>query len=97
MTICEVCKQRPSAKSSVIREQYYSALCLQCYEQLVSGQTVSSGHADWERGRDFEDHESDIIQPTNRDGSISTEFTRLYPDTAKKIFSQDEINKAMRA
>lgn len=95
-TICQVCNKRPSLKSSVIADVYYSAICAQCYEQLVSGQEVSSGHADWERGRDFEEHEADTRQPFNN-GKLDPTFAKLYPDTARKIASQDEINEALRS
>lgn len=96
MTQCQVCKQRPGVKSSVINDAYYCSICEPCYEQLVSGHEISSGHAEWERGRDFEDHEADVRQPFNN-GKLDPEFVKLYPDTAHKIASPDEIAKALRS
>lgn len=62
----------------------------------MANSKVSSGHAEWERGRDLEDHQFDLAQPYNSDGSINVDFARVYPDKAKAIFSDDELNKAMR-
>jgi hypothetical protein len=96
MNKCQVCKQREGSKSSVIADTYYPAICDICYDRLLTGQTTSSGHADWMRGRDFEEHEADTRQPFNN-GKLDSTFAKLYPDTARKIASQDEINEALRS
>lgn len=95
--ICSVCKQQESSRSAIIKGTYYSNICDPCYDRLLAGNTVSSGYADYERGRDAEEHEADIMQPLGPGGIPSSEFIRLYPDTAKKVFSQEEINRAIRS
>lgn len=96
MVKCEVCNRRDSERSSIVRGKYYSTLCTPCYESLLQDNAVSSGHADYERGRDAEEHEADIRQPMTN-GIPDAEFIRLYPDTAKKIFSTEEIHRAIRS
>lgn len=97
MDSCQVCNVNQATKSAIIKATYYSAICEFCYEHLLIGNTVSSGHADYERGRDAEEHEADIMQPLGPGGIPSAEFIKLYPDTAKKVFSTEEINRAIRS
>lgn len=96
MAKCSVCKQREGSKSAIVKGSYYSKICGQCYEDLLADNTVSTGHADYERGRDTEEHEADIRQPWNN-GKLDSEFVRLYPETAKKIATPEEINRAIRS
>jgi hypothetical protein len=55
---------------------------------------VSSGDARWQRTIDAEDHEAEIQQPWNADGSINTRFAKLYPTQAAALFSEKEIRDA---
>lgn len=55
---------------------------------------MSSGHARWNRSIDTEDHEHEIQQPYNADGSINTKFAKLYPMQAGKLFTPEEIRRA---
>ena len=56
---------------------------------------VSSGDARWQRTIDLENHEADIQQPYNADGSINVRFARLYPKQAAALFSKEQLRKAM--
>lgn len=85
------------SKSAIINGVYYKAICEACYSDLTTGQSVSSGHADYDRGRDAEEHEADIMQPLGPGGIPSAEFIKLYPDTAKKVFTPEEIARAIRS
>lgn len=93
---CEVCFLSNDTRGAIVYDFYYKAICNQCYERLLSINTVSSGHADYERGRDAEEHERDILQPQGANG-ISKEFIEQYPETARKIFSSEEIHRAIRS
>lgn len=93
---CELCKTRNGTKSAIVRGRYHRQICGLCYEDLLADNMVSSGHADYERGRDAEEHERDILQPMG-EGGISREFIEQYPEAAKKVFSQEEINRAIRS
>lgn len=55
---------------------------------------VSSGAAEWDRVIDAQDHESDIQQPYNADGSINARFAKLYPRQAAALFTPEQIRDA---
>lgn len=92
---CELCDM-PAVKSSIIGDIYYKSLCLADYDRLIVDESTSSGEAAYNRDRDFEDHEADVRQPY-AGGKADFEFMRLYRDTAKKMFTDDEIQAAERS
>lgn len=96
MPKCEVCRKLRETKGSIIGDIYYRHICASCYDRLVEGQEVSSGQAAYNRDRDFEDHEADVRQPLTN-GKADFEFTRLYPEVAKKMFTDEEIREAERS
>lgn len=96
MAKCELCDNE-GVKSAIIREFYYKSLCFADYDFLVKNEAVSSGQAEYNRGRDHEDHLADVIQPYNGDGSISQEFLKLYPEQSAKMFSREQIDHAERS
>lgn len=89
--LCEICKTNSSDCAAVIKGVYYKNLCFFC---KMSGNAVSSGHAVWSRGIDLQDHEADIQQPWNADGTINTRFVKLYPKQAKHLFTEEQIRNA---
>lgn len=94
--ICEVCKKRPSTGSAIINEIYYRSLCRTCKATITeSASHVSSGAADYDRGRDAEEHEADYIQPFPGN-KPSSEFIHLYPEQAKAMMTPEEIDRATR-
>jgi hypothetical protein len=93
---CELCGN-PASKSSIIGEFYYRHICLNCYAELTKAGSISSGHAHYARKQDQVEHEADIMQPYNGDGSISAEFIHLYPERAREMWSQDEMDQATRS
>lgn len=93
--ICELCDM-PAIKSSIIGDIYYRHLCMACYDRLMTPHKPSSGEAAYNRGRDLEEHEADIMQPM-AGGKLSPEFVHLYPEQARKMFSDDEIDQATRS
>lgn len=94
MSKCSVCKTNPSELSAVVSGVFYKDLCRDCKALLHKGQSPSSGHARWERSIDAEDHEGDIQQPYNADGTINVKFAKLYPKQAKELFSEEQIRNA---
>ena len=78
----------------MIANKYYARLCNNCKRILSSPAAVSSGHARWQRSIDLEDHEADIQQPYNADGTPNGRFARMYPDKARMLFTEDELRKA---
>lgn len=76
--------------SAVVNGHYYRQICKGCLGKTDDG--ISGGAASFERRRDFEDAAIDTVQPYDANGANS-EFLRLYPDAAKKVFSPDVIDK----
>lgn len=91
--LCELCQKNKSSCSAVIDGQYYRGVCSACKTAKL---VISSGHARWERSIDIEDHEHEIQQPYNADGSINTLFAKLYPVQAKALFTEDKMRDANR-
>jgi hypothetical protein len=46
---------------------------------------------------DIEDHQMDVQQPHNSDGSPNVSFIKAYPKQASAIFSDDDIKKTLRS
>lgn len=92
---CEVCKRTVPTKGSIIGDIYYRHICSTCYSDLMEYEKLSSGEAEYNRGRDAEEHEADYRQPYT-DGEIDPEFVRLYPERAKQMWTAEEIDRALR-
>ena len=91
--LCEICHKSSGNFSAILGDIYYRNICLSCKSANMK---ISSGHARWSRSIDVEDHEADIQQPWNADGTINTRFAQLYPEQAKAVFTAEELDKAMR-
>lgn len=92
--ICQNCGERAGNLSTINKQKYWSRLCRDCFAE-ISGDVkkASSGHANYNRRRDAEDHQWEIVQPYTSDGKPSRDFIGLYPDRAKSLFSEDELRK----
>lgn len=93
MEKCDICLENEATVSAIVESVYYKNVCDSCN----SNGGVSSGHARWLRSLDAEDNEAFIQQPYNSDGTINTRFAKLYPKQAAAVFTQDELDKAMRS
>jgi len=91
VTLCERCLRNPSTGSAILSGRYFRDICKDCVSLSV---IVSSGDARWQRTIDAEDHEADIQQPWNSDGTINTRFAKLYPKQAAALFTEKEIRDA---
>lgn len=49
--------------------------------ELIKGKT--SVNKQWDHDRQREDHQADIVQMYDRDGTVNREFVELYPEVAK--------------
>jgi hypothetical protein len=93
--ICESCKQeRLNIKTAVVNGKYYKAICANCLGDSVDD--VSSNAAGYERRRGYEDNAQDTIQPYDPNGKPRSEFFRLYPEAAEKVFSKEELEQVRR-
>lgn len=86
--LCDSCQSKPGIRNGVL-EGKFGFYCSPC----LSGQTSSGQSAQWLRDRDSEDHREDLVQPWHPDGSANSEFYRLYPDEAKEMFSEEELEE----
>lgn len=93
MAKCSKCTKRDATAAGIVKGVYYKDICQSC---LNEQNVVSSGHARWSRSIDAEDHEADIQQPWNADGTINTRFAKLYPRQAKAVFTPEELDRANR-
>jgi len=89
--LCDLCGLSSSnTKSAVIRGEYgqYCKHCIAGYNRATN-----SGHAQYSRDRDREDHARDMIQPWRSNGKPNRDFIREYPEEAKSMFSEKELNE----
>lgn len=87
--ICDSCTLDKQHLHGAIINGKYGQYCSECL-QKVSRQ-ASAGSAQYSRDRDRDDHQVDMLQPWDGRGKPSTEFIRHYPDEAKDIFTQEEL------
>lgn len=94
-TNCGSCKRDVlNTKAAVVNGVYYKAICARCLGDVEDD--VSSNAAGFDRRRGYEEHAEDTIQPYDANGKPRSEFLRLYPDTAQKMFSDSEIEDLKR-
>lgn len=94
MAKCEICSENNGSVSAVIDGEYYKHVCSVCKGR--SGQ-VSSGHARWARDMDIQDHEFDLAQPYNADGTPNATFIKAYPEQSAAVFTKEQMDKAIRS
>lgn len=90
---CTRCDRNLATTSIVAGDVYFKDICRVC-KAVLAPVKVNSGHARWARDIDIMDHEADIQQPYNSDGSINVKFARLYPRQANALFTVDQLRKA---
>lgn len=90
---CEVCGDETVIIGAVVNGKYYRCICHKC---LSKSRQISSGHADWQRGRDLEDHLFELLQPYNADGTRNADFIKAYPTQASAIFTKKEMDDTLR-
>jgi hypothetical protein len=92
---CQSCnKQVSNYRTAVVNGTYYKVICARCLGDTHDD--ISSNAAGFERRRGYEDNAQDTIQPYDANGQPRSEFARLYPDTAKKVFTDDELQQVKR-
>jgi len=91
--LCELCEKNKSSVSAILNGTYYKNLCTDC---KLSNNKVSSGHATWERSIDVEDSQFDIMQPWGSNGKPNPDFIKAYPEQSAAVFTQEEMEKALR-
>lgn len=90
--ICDSCgKRKANTITAMVNGVYYPHVCRNC----LGGDDTSSNAAGFDRRRQYEDNAQDTIQPYDAAGP-NPEFLRLYPDTAKKVFSPEIIKELKR-
>lgn len=64
-------------------------------QDMVPGQTTSWKQSDHDRQR--RDHQAELVQPWNNDGTVNDEFVSLYPEESKHVYkfipTDEQISK----
>jgi hypothetical protein len=81
--------------SAYINSKYYPAITRSELNALQTDSQFSSGHQGFDRRRQYEDLAQDTVQPYDAKGPNS-EFYRLYPKQAEKVFTKEEIEEVKR-
>lgn len=91
---CDNHPDRPAAQTGVIGGKF-GHYCRQCVIDATRAATANS--AAWLRDRDREDHREDMIQPKDpKTGKINPEFVRSYPEQSAEMFTQEDMQQALR-
>lgn len=89
---CESCHQtKPNMVAALVNGTYYRQVCQRCLHG--SDDELSSNAAGFDRRRQYEDNAQDTIQPYDANGKPRSEFFRLYPQAASKVFTPSEIEQ----
>lgn len=78
--------------SAYINGKYYPSITRQELLALQSESSPTSGAASFDRRRGYEDHADETVQPYTASGP-NTEFFRLYPRQAAKIYQPEVIER----
>lgn len=81
--------------STIVGGKYYPNITKAELAILQGDHAFSYGAQSNERRRGYEDMAQDTVQPYNAKGPNS-EFYRLYPRQAAKVFTKDEIEQVKR-
>lgn len=92
---CDYCNNSTPTISALVNGKYISNICRSCLNAMQTDSAPSSGVANWNRQRDYADNAADTVQPWTASGA-NPEFLRLYPESAKKQFKPDVIEKLKR-
>lgn len=82
--------------SAVINGIFYASITREELNKLSCGNDLSSGAQGFDRRRQYEDYAQDTVQPYDAGGNPRPEFYRLYPESAKKVFTNEEIESVKR-
>lgn len=82
--------------SAYVEGTYYPNICRSCLNALQSDSAPTGSVARFNRLRDYEDMAQDTVQPWDASGKPNVEFFRLYPESAAKQFSVEQIEELKR-
>lgn len=82
--------------SAIVNGVYYASITKAELNKLSCGNDLSSGAQGFDRRRQYEDYAQDTVQPYDAGGNPRPEFYRLYPESAKKVFTKAEIEDVKR-
>lgn len=82
--------------STYINGKYYPNITRAELARLQGDYSFSHGAQSHERRRGYEEFAQDTVQPYDAAGKPRSEFYRLYPKQAAKVFTKDEIAEVKR-
>lgn len=89
---CQKCQSSNDCVSALASGEYFSSICRNC----LGGSGLSSGAQSHERRMQYDDHAQDTIQPYDANGKPRAEFYRMYPQSAEKVFTKQEVDSIKR-
>ena len=87
--ICSGCAQEVEHVITGVVKGSFGTYCNDCIQN--GKRMTAAGFAQWSRARDREDNARDLLQPWNIRGEPSRDFITNYPEEAKTIFSEKEL------
>lgn len=87
---CNACNSARKVKAAVLNGQFgnYCERCIAKADRHMSPAAVQG-----QRDQDYADNKRDLIQPYGRHGHPNAEFIKEYPEQAKEIFNDEELEK----
>lgn len=82
--------------STYINGKYHKNITRAELARLQGDYSFSYGAQSNERRRGYEEFAQDTVQPYDAAGKPRSEFYRLYPQQAAKVFTKDEIEEVKR-
>lgn len=89
--ICDSCLQDKKHLVGAVVEGKFGQYCYDCIDNIKRPAHV--GSAQYQRDRDRDAHEMDLLQPWDAKGNPNTEFIRRFPEESKDMFSQKELEQ----
>lgn len=88
---CDSCHLEKKHLIGAIIKGKYGQYCQACIDGVKRHATGSS--AQYQRDRERDAHQADMLQPWDAKGKPNTEFIRHYPDESKDMFTQEELEQ----
>lgn len=86
---CDNCQNPLTVTVTAVLNGKFGHYCPTCFSGNY--RSADAGTASYNRQRDFEAHEADALQPWHKNGAPNTDFIRRYPDSAKEMYSKEEL------
>ena len=91
MSKCDNCQSLEPTLTIAIVGGKFGSYCNSCVAGI--NRMANAGSASYNRDRDRENHQRDLIQPWTPDGTPNKEFIRQYPEQARENFTPEQLDQ----